>query len=171
MAIYGKIDDCASQIQAHAGFAAGFAFLKAVLGGTHPAAARLNEVAEGTPVRIDLLGPNGEQAYAQLQHARTKPRAEQQAESHRVYADIQAVVDGEERLEVMPLDGLETTLAYDASRDLILYKMPAEASRLVMRRGVVAVLYPTDAHAPLQAPDGVSRPSRRIVVKVKVGDP
>ena len=169
MAIYGKIDDCASQIQAHPGFAAGFAFLKAVLDGSHPAAGQLKEVAEGTPVRINLLGPDGEQAYAQLQHARTKPRAEQQAESHRVYADIQAVIDGDEALEVMPLDGLETTLAYDASRDLILYKMPDGGSRLVMRRGLAAVLYPSDAHAPLQAPDGVSRPSRRIVVKVKVG--
>ena len=170
MAIYGKVDDCAAQVGAHPGFTAGFDFLKAVLAGSHPAAGQLREVAEGQTVRINLLGPEGEQAYAMLQHARTKPRAEQQAESHRAYADIQTVIDGDEILEVMPLDDLAVTLAYDASRDVILYSMPRDGSHLVMRRGLAAVLYPTDGHAPMQAPDGDSRASRRIVVKVKVGD-
>ena len=81
---------------------------------------------------------------------------------------MQAVIDGDEILEVLPLEGLETTQAYDATKDVELYKMPADGSKLVMRRGLAAVLFPEDAHAPLQAPTGSPAPSRRIVVKVRV---
>jgi hypothetical protein len=38
----------------------------------------------------------------------------------------------------------------------------------VLRPGLAAVLFPSDAQAPLQAPDGIARLSRRIVVKVRL---
>ena len=64
------------------------------------------------------------------------------------------MVDGDEILEVMPLDGLETTREYRAEADAALYRMPETASRLVMRPGLAAIVFPDDAHAPMQAPDG-----------------
>lgn len=182
MAIYGTIDTCAAQTGDRPHFATAFSFLTAVLDGTHQAAGTLASLPEGQIERVDLAGPAGLDAYALLQHPRTKARADQQAESHRQYADVQAVIDGDEFLEVMPLDGLETTLPYDATRDVALYKMPSEdaqqrsqpgapaGSKLVMRRGLAAVLFPEDGHAPLQAPGGVPAPSKRIVVKVRVQD-
>jgi YhcH/YjgK/YiaL family protein len=167
MAIYGPVAVCAEQVGDRPGFATAFTFLQEVLDGSHSAAREVAALAEGENKRIDL---DGDRVYALLQHPRTKPRAEQQAEAHQAYADVQAVIDGDEILEVMPLDGLETTLPYDAQRDVSLYRMPdpAAASKLVMRRGLAAVLFPADGHAPLQAPDGTPRPSRRVVVKVQV---
>lgn len=178
MAIYGTIDTCAAQTGDRPHFAAAFSFLTAVLNGTHHAARTLASLPEGQIERVDIAGPAGLDAYALLQHPRTKARADQQAESHRQYADVQAVIDGDELLEIMPLDGLETTLPYDATKDVALYKMPSDGppsgapagSKLVMRRGLAAVLFPEDGHAPLQAPGGVPAPSKRIVVKVRVAD-
>src|SRR5437762_9887676 len=108
MAIYGPLAVCAEQVGDRPGFAAAFAFLQQVLDGSHPAAHDVAALAEGGNKRIDL---DGDRVFALLQHPRTKARADQQAESHQAYADVQAVIDGDEILEVMPLDGLETTLA------------------------------------------------------------
>ncbi|HVC92176.1 MAG TPA: YhcH/YjgK/YiaL family protein [Pirellulales bacterium] len=169
MAIYGQIEECASQLGARPGFNEAFKFVRSILDGTHPALDQLGEIAEGQTIRIDLVGEKGVIAYAQLQHSRTKPRREQQAESHRLYADVQTVVDGDEIMELLPAEGLKVTQPYNPDRDVALYEMPSDGSRLLMRRGFAAVLFPTDVHAPLQAPDGVSRGSRRVVVKVRVG--
>ena len=57
---------------------------------------------------------------------------------------------------------------FDPARDVRLYKMPEVGSKLVMRPGLAAVLFPEDGHAPLQAPDGTPRASKRIVVKVRL---
>src|SRR5438093_13379961 len=113
MAIYGTLQTCAEQIGDRPHFAAAFQFLQDVLAGQHEAARTLASLPEGQNHRVNLAGPDGRDAFALLQHPRTKPRAEQQAESHRTYADVQAVIDGDEILEVMPVDGLEATLDYD----------------------------------------------------------
>jgi YhcH/YjgK/YiaL family protein len=168
MAIYGTLETCAAQAPQTPAFAAAFGFLRAVLDGTHAAGRTVKELAPGQIERIDLVGDGGREAYALLQYPNTRVRADQQAESHRAYADVQAVIDGDEILEVMPLDGLETTTAYDAEKDVALYKMPPEGSRLILRPGLAAVLFPEDGHAPLQDPRGAPTPSRRVVVKVRV---
>jgi biofilm protein TabA len=169
MAIYGTLDVCAAQVGDRPHFAAAIAFLKGVLDGSHEAARTIRALAPGQIERINLAGPDGRDAHALLQHPNTRARADQLAESHREYADVQAVIDGDEILEVMPLAELETTQPYSAEKDVELYKMPAEGSKLILRPGLAAVLFPEDAHAPLQDPKGTPTPSRRIVVKVRVG--
>lgn len=168
MAIYGTLDTCARQVGDRPHFATALGFVRAVLDGTHEAAQQLRDLPEGQIARVNLAGSDGRDAYALLQHPRTKPRAEQKAEAHREYADVQAVIDGDEILEVMPLEGLNTSQAYNAANDVVLYDMPAKGAALLMRPGLAAILFPEDGHAPLQAPDGIPRPSRRIVVKVRV---
>ena len=168
MAIYGTIDVCAAQVGDRPHFARALEFLRGVLDGSHDAAQTVKRLEQGQIERINLAGPEGRDAYALLQYPTTRARADQKAESHREYADVQAVIDGDEILEVMPLDGLEVTQAYDAARDVALYTMPAEGSKLILRPGLAAILFPEDGHAPLQDPRGTPTPSRRIVVKVRV---
>jgi biofilm protein TabA len=167
MAIYGTLDTCAAQVGGRPHFDAAFAFLRSVLDGSHPAARTIATLPPGGNERVNLIGNEGRDVYALLQHPTTKPRADQLAESHREYADVQTVFDGDEILEVMPLDGLQPTMEHDPARDVRLYTMPAEGSKLILRRGLAAILFPEDGHAPLQAP-GAPAPSRRIVVKVRV---
>ena len=116
MAIYGTLDACAAQVGDRPHFGPAIGFLKAVLDGSHPAARTIRELPQGQIERLDLAGEGGQDAYALLQHPSTRARADQLAESHRQYADIQAVIDGDEILEVMPLEGLETTQPYSAER-------------------------------------------------------
>lgn len=165
MAIYGTIETCAAQLGDRPRFQTALTFLRGVLDGQHEAASTLRALEAGKVERLDL---DGDDVYALLQYPRTRARADQLAEAHRAYADVQAVIDGDEILEVMPLDDLEPTMEFDPARDVRLYRMPAAGSKLIMRPGLAAILFPEDAHAPLQAPDGTPAPSRRIVVKVRV---
>jgi biofilm protein TabA len=164
MALYGKLEDCAAQTAGHPGFEVAFQFLEGVVRGTHEAAQTLAALPEGQNHRVDL---DGDRVYALLQHARTRPRQDQQMEAHRDYADVQFALGDGEAMEVVPLEGLAVTRPYTAESDAELYAMPAEGSRLLMGNGTCAVLYPNDAHAPLQARDGIPQFSRRVVVKVR----
>ena len=168
MAIYGTIETCRKQLAGTSGaarFDKALTFVDQLLKGSHPAAQTLRGLEAGKVERLDL---DGDDVYALLQYPSTRARADQKAEAHRAYADVQAVIDGDEILEVMPLDGLKPTMEFDPERDVRLYEMPAEGSKLIMRPGLAAILYPEDGHAPLQAPDGTPKPSRRVVVKVRV---
>ena len=101
----------------------------------------------------------------------TKP--EGRYESHRVMADIQIVLDGEEECRVLSVEpelpgapALTPEAPYDADRDIVFYReMPEAAARLRLRSGFFALLLPQDAHAPALA---VSTPGRvkKLVVKV-----
>jgi biofilm protein TabA len=164
MAIYGSWQACAMQVRHHAGFETAFRFLQAVVEGEHAAAQTLASLPEGEVRRVDL---DGERVYALLQHVSTRPREQQQLEAHRQYADVQFVLRGQEVIEVAPLDGLTVTQPFDAARDVALYAMPEEGTRLLMESGSCAILFPSDAHAPLQARGGGGQANRRVVVKVR----
>lgn len=168
MAIYGTLDVCARQVGDRPHFAEAIQFVQGVLDGSHEAAGTLRALASGQIERVNLAGPDGQDAYALLQYPTTRERSQQKAESHRAYADVQAVIDGDELLEVMPLGDLDVSQEYDAGNDVTLYKMPTEATKLIMRPGLAAILFPEDGHAPLQATASGPAPSRRVVVKVRV---
>ena len=163
MAVYGHWQDCASQVPPRADYAAAFEFVRQVMEGSHPAAQWLKDLPIGETRRVDL---DEDRLFVMLQHSVTKPRAEQQMETHRRYADIQVVVSGSELMELAQVDALTVTTPYDAQKELVLYAMPAPGTTLVMNDGCCAVLFPSDAHAPLLAPAGQSGSSRRLVVKV-----
>ena len=163
MAIYGKWEDCAAQVGSHDGFALAFDFIRQVVDGSHPAVATLMALNERETKRIDL---DGDRVYAMLQHFPTRQRAVQQAEAHRQYADVQFVLHGHEYMEVMPLDGLTVTRPYSEDGDAALYALPADGTRLLMDDGSCAILFPSDAHAPMQSREADTF-SRRIVVKVR----
>ncbi len=94
-------------------------------------------------------------------------------ESHRVMADIQIVLDGEEECRVLSVEperpgapALTPEAPYDAARDIVFYReKPEAAARVRLRPGLFALFLPQDAHMPALA---VSTPGRvkKLVVKV-----
>lgn len=96
----------------------------------------------------------------------SKIRETARFEAHRRYADIQAVLDGQERICIHPTDQLALETAYDEERDLLFLTTPDEPTTdLVMRPGSFAFLLPQDAHMPmvaLKAPSSV----KKVVVKI-----
>ena len=113
---------------------------------------------------------DGDAAYALVQSYTSFPERDVLTlEGHRRYIDVQYVAAGEEIIYWGFIDQIkEITMPFDASQDAWLGTLPIDAAvPLVLPSGFLAVLYPTDAHAPrfaVDAPGAV----KKIVCKVAV---
>lgn len=114
--------------------------------------------------RYDIDGDN---VFALVQSYDTVPPADKKYESHRVYADIQYIVEGSEVIYYAPTAGLVPTMAYDATKDCSLYADPAAATPLFMAAGRFAIFYAQDGHKPGCVHNMASR-IKKVVVKARL---
>ncbi|MBI3793531.1 MAG: YhcH/YjgK/YiaL family protein [Nitrospinae bacterium] len=106
-------------------------------------------------------------AYAMIQTYQTAPAPDKKPESHKKFADIQALLSGREVVGFQPTNGLETAVEYREDNDVCFYKNSPEENYLLLQSGLFAVFFPVDAHKPgccVAAPDEV----RKLVVKIPV---
>lgn len=93
----------------------------------------------------------------------TKSPEEVPFESHRIFWDLQIILEGEELVGYSPLENLREMSAYDPVNDIIFYFGEGQMFRL--GKGMMILLSPFDGHQP-----GVisAEPSqvRKIVVKL-----
>ena len=100
----------------------------------------LNSLADG---KYEI---NGENVYASVQTYETKEDAKY--ESHRKYIDIQAVIQGSEKIGVTDLSNCKSCVAYDSDRDLEFYDINCAEEFVELKEGQFVILYPHDAHKP-----------------------
>jgi YhcH/YjgK/YiaL family protein len=96
----------------------------------------------------------------------TKPVIQARFEAHRRYIDIQTIWSGEELIYVSGLKGLKSLAPYDSEKDIEFFSFLGSAA-LLMKPGIAAVLFPSDAHAP-SILSGKSGIVAKTVVKVRV---
>ncbi len=104
----------------------------------------------------------GKDVYAIIQEYFTKESG--QLEAHREYADIQYIIEGEEKIGYAELK--HQTPATDYKPDIIFYEDKEEIF-ISMQAGDFAIFYPEDLHMPcimVEKPQKV----RKVVVKVRV---
>ena len=115
-------------------------------------------------VRVEIAG---KKIFALHQSYLTKPLSEGRYEAHKRFIDLQYIQTGTELIRVAPrLEGIEgkATEPYDRTRDLEFFQL-TEGSNLLMKPGMVAILYPEDLHAPCLA-NGEPALVQKVVVKV-----
>lgn len=96
-----------------------------------------------------------------------KDTSETHYEGHALMADIQAVLSGDEFLDMFPLHGGEAESMRDDDRDLVFYaEKPEFSSRVRLTPGLFALVLPGEAHMPCQkaSTDRV----KKLVVKIPV---
>ena len=122
-------------------------------------------------VEFDPSRPDGryeiesENIFAMVSSYETSPASRNSFETHRKYADVQIVVEGEEKIEVSLSPDLKAVGDYDEAKDKAVLESPEDATTLVMRPGYFAVIFPKEAHRPGCDLQGKSH-VRKIVVKV-----
>jgi YhcH/YjgK/YiaL family protein len=109
---------------------------------------------------------DGDRLYALVQQYTTRSPDECRWEAHRMYADIQYVVSGVERIGHAPLADAHEREPYDGARDVAFFEPGDEF--VVLHPGMFAIFLPEDVHAPCGAAD---KPAavRKIVLKVAAG--
>ena len=91
---------------------------------------------------------DGDDAYYMVQRYTTKPVDQTRFESHRKYIDIQALIAGQELLGYAPTTGLEVTVPYDESKDIMFYRVGTMTGQVRLEPGLFCLLFPQDAHLP-----------------------
>ena len=93
--------------------------------------------------------------------------SETRYEGHTLMADIQAVLSGDEYLDMFPLHGGEKESMRDDERDLVFYaEKPEFTSRVHLTPGMFALVLPGEAHMPCQKASGDR--VKKLVVKIPV---
>ena len=109
----------------------------------------------------------GDDIFAQVFDAETKPAEEQRPKAHEKYADVQFLASGRERLGFTPDTGsYEVDERFD-DRDLIFYKKVENECFIEARPGCYSVFFPEDIHRPACA-SGQPMTVRKVVVKISV---
>ena len=125
----------------------------------------MQEKLEDLPAgRIEI---DGRLVYVLVQDLQTIPQEQAKFEAHQKYIDIHYVAEGKEDIAVIDTDKLTETDAYSPLKD-VFHGKPApaqEVSHIVLSKGELAILYPSDAHAPTLMV-GAPAHLKKIVIKV-----
>ena len=165
MAIFGSLKTVRAQTTGRgAHYKAAFDYIAECSKPGSAAHTLLHSLDVGGSGRVEL----GDGAFALPQVYMTKaPRETGFFESHLAYVDVQAIIAGEEIVEVTDVANLKVKEDRTPAKDVIIYEMYNEGALVRLRGGEVAVLDPVDAHMPCIAVKESSL-IRKIVVKIPV---
>jgi biofilm protein TabA len=125
------------------------------------------EGADLMSLPLGRIAIEGDQVFAIVSEAETRPPEAARFEAHRTYVDVQYLVSGQETIGVAPVVTLKSSEPYDAARDIEFFATPEKHSAIELRAGRFAVFAPDEGHMPsvhLAGPHLV----RKVVVKVSV---
>ena len=114
------------------------------------------------PGRYEICGDD---LFVVVQSYETKD--EGLLEAHDKYIDIQCMISGTEKVSYANREGLETAVAYDADKDLLVLKNTDSCTDFVLRAGEFMIFYPADAHRPAITASEKSKVIK-LVFKVKM---
>ncbi|WP_221031898.1 YhcH/YjgK/YiaL family protein [Actomonas aquatica] len=164
MAIWGTLDLISQQLASNERFEAALAYLREALAPGSAVHGRIMAIAEGVTERVDLA----DGVFALEQVYTGKPAGEGRFEAHDQYVDLQAVLSGEEAMEVTARAGLAVTEDLLADKDVVFLADRAAVSRWVVAPGEIAVFFPGDAHKPSLAAGAAPVLAHKTVVKVRL---
>ncbi len=111
----------------------------------------------------------GDEIFALLQSITTGPAQEKVFEAHQKFLDVQMVLGGCERQDVILLGDadIEVTQEYDSEKDVMFFKAGGDFSTIIMKPGMFVVYGPDDGHRP-GCSVGESEDIRKVCVKIKI---
>jgi YhcH/YjgK/YiaL family protein len=111
---------------------------------------------------------DGDNIYAVISQYDTKPITAGKWEAHKQYLDIQAVLEGKEKIGYSFSSKMIITQPYNEYKDIMFLK--GEGSFLTAEAGYFMILFPSDIHMPGIAMN-ISTSVKKVVLKVKVDLP
>lgn len=111
---------------------------------------------------------DGKELYASVQEYNTKSITDAKFEGHRNYIDIQYIIYGIERVDVVDISKATLNSEYNEIKDVEFYKDNDKSNNCVIESGEYGIFLPHDIHKPGIAYNGISSSVKKIVVKVKI---
>ena len=110
----------------------------------------------------------GDQVFAMISEYTTKTLEDAKWEAHRKYIDLQYLIEGEEKMGVLPLSAAVSAEKYDAEKDLIFYG-DHDGEYFTANPTMFFLFFPDDVHRP-----GIQlereAPVKKLVIKIAVAE-
>jgi len=110
---------------------------------------------------------DGDNLFVNIDEYDTKPAEEIHYEAHQVYADIQYLVSGVEKIAITSLENLDIVTPYNKEKDIVFYSKNGGDDYRMADSTRFFIFFPNDAHKPCVEVDS-STHVRKVVVKVKL---
>ena len=112
---------------------------------------------------------DGKRLYAVAQRYETAPDQTRLWEAHRVYADIQYMVSGRERMVHAPVEDLNASVPFNEAKDVQKFDetQVKSATSVIVAPGSFCVFFPQDGHKPGCMVTG-PEPVVKVVIKVQM---
>lgn len=111
---------------------------------------------------------DGKNLYAFIQEYNSKIEPDGKYEGHQNYIDIQYIISGIERIEVIDIEKAQPKTDYDPVKDVQFYFDPENKINAVLESEDYGIFFPNDIHKPGMSLNGVSSPVKKVVVKIKI---
>ncbi|MFD0765171.1 YhcH/YjgK/YiaL family protein [Mucilaginibacter lutimaris] len=108
---------------------------------------------------------DGDNAYASVTEAPSKALDKAGWESHKKHIDLQYVIKGKERIDVVDINKATVTNPYNEAKDAANYT--AEGTSYIAEPGTFYLFFPQDVHRPNIKVDGYDV-VKKLVIKIKV---
>lgn len=109
---------------------------------------------------------DGDNVFVNIVTAETKAQEISLFEFHKKYIDIHFIIEGEEKILISNINGLEISTEYSERDDYGLQKGPAELE-ILMKKGRFCIVFPGDSHMPLVM-NREKQTIRKGIIKVMV---
>ena len=154
--IQDRLDHCADYAALHPLFPAAFDYLK--------------NFDPNTPDGKYEI--EGQRLFASVQRYETAPEATKAWETHQVYADIQFIASGREKILYSPAEAFQPTTPYNPAKDVQKYDGAGvnHVTAMVIPAGSFAVYLPQDGHKPGCQVGETPEPVVKVVIKVRLKD-
>ena len=150
--IYDTLNNCARYYGINKNFEKAFDFIK-------------KAIAENLPVgKYELDGKN---LFASVQEYTNKNYEDAKFEGHREYIDIQFIVTGEERMDVVDIQKANKMIDYNPEKDVEFFTDTDLASVSTVTANEYCIFYPNDIHKPGLAVKEKSQ-VKKVLVKIKI---
>lgn len=107
----------------------------------------------------------GRDMFYMVQEYETRSLEDAAAETHTVYADIQYIVSGTEKIGFGLLKDLKETVPYSSEKDIAKYQGPVDFTRF--ESGMFAVYFPEEPHEPCVMTEK-KEAVKKVVFKIKM---
>ena len=162
MAIFGKLTDLQKQFDNINELDLVFSYLRQAIISNTEVNTRICSMNLDQYEKIEITS----EIFAIEQSYYTRQSEGSLFESHIKYVDIQFLISGEEIIEVVHTNLLETDSEYDEEGDFSLYKANPSSSKIIMKKDDLSIFFPMDGHMPGITIGNIPRQVFKTVVKV-----
>lgn len=120
---------------------------------------------EPVPEQIEIQGRD---LYVRPSVFMTRDAESARFESHRIYADVQYVAEGVERMQIAPASVLKVVMPYDAKKDIEFFTADGLISDIIVPAGYAVIFFKGEAHRPCCHPINTSAQVKKLVFKVLI---